>query len=100
MGAGILVSLTWFFIAAAHLIILGVLYPILLYRQKYGTLRYWKDQGWIDYRPVARCRRCGHFQKLAGPEDPGRSACEACGAPRPAPRVGLRAVWPPWGQPG
>ena len=35
-----------------------------LYRWKYGTYRFWKDLGWIDYRPVARCAYCGHFQKL------------------------------------
>jgi hypothetical protein len=80
MGIGILVSWKWFFIAAAHLIILGVLYPIFLYWRKYGTLRYWKDQGFIDYRPVARCRHCGHFQKLAGAEPLARCTCEACGA--------------------
>jgi len=94
MGVGVLVSLKLFWIAVAHLIILGILYPVFLYRRQYGTLRYWKDQGWIDYRPVARCRRCGHFQKLAGPADLGRTACEACGAMLPEPRTGLRAFWP------
>jgi len=94
MGVGILVSLKLFFIAVAHLIILGVLYPVFLYRRKYGTLRYWKDQGRIDYRPVARCRVCGHYQKLASSADLGRVACEACGANLPEPRTGLLTFWP------
>jgi len=94
MGAGILVSLKLFWIAVAHLIILGVLYPVFLYRRKYGTLRYWKDQGWIDYHPVARCRRCGHYQKLASHADLVRAACEACGANLPEPRSGLLTSWP------
>ncbi|OGR30598.1 MAG: hypothetical protein A2139_04330 [Desulfobacca sp. RBG_16_60_12] len=100
MGVGILVSLKLFFIAVAHLIILGVLYPVFLYRRKYGTLRYWKDQGWIAYRPVARCPRCGHFQKLASHADLGRGACEACGAKLPEPRTGLWGSRPPGAQKG
>jgi ribosomal protein S27AE len=100
MGVGILVSLKLFFIAVAHLIILGVLYPVFLYRRKYGTLRYWKDQGWIDYRPVARCPRCGHFQKLASHADLDRGACEACGAKLPEPRTGLWGSRPPGAQHG
>lgn len=94
MGVGILVSLKLFFIAVAHLIILGVLYPVFLYRRKYGTLRYWKDQGWIDYRPVARCPLCGHFQKLTSHADLGRGDCEACGAKLPEPKTGLPTSWP------
>ncbi|MBM4301879.1 MAG: SdpI family protein [Deltaproteobacteria bacterium] len=94
MGVSILLSAKLFFIAVAHLIILGILYPVFLYRRKYGTLRYWKGQGWIDYRPMARCARCGHFQKLASYADLGRGACEACGAKLPEPRAGLRASWP------
>ena len=100
MGAGILVSLKLFFIAVAHLIILGVLYPVFLYRRKYGTLRYWKDQGWIDYHPVARCALCGHFQRLAGHADLDRGACEACGAKRPEPRTAPLAAWPPGAKKG
>jgi len=95
MGVGILVSLKLFCIAVAHLIILGVLYPVFLYRRKYGTLRYWKDQGWIDYRPVARCSRCGHFQKLASHADLDRGVCEACGVKLSEPRTGLLASRPP-----
>ena len=71
MGAGILVSWKLFWIAVAHLIILGILYPVFLYRRKYGTLRYWKDQGWIDYRPVARCRCLRPFSKAGQPRRPG-----------------------------
>jgi hypothetical protein len=80
MGVGALWSGKIFFISLAHLIILGILYPIYLYRRKYGTLRVWKETGWVDYRPVARCRRCRHWQKL---EDAGKLAgshCEVCGA--------------------
>ena len=95
MGAGILVSFKLFWIAVAHLIILGILYPVFLYRRKYGTLRYWKDQGWIDYHPVARCRVCGHYQKLASNNDLGRAACEACGADLPEPKTGLLKSWLP-----
>jgi hypothetical protein len=98
MGVGILVSLKFFLIAVAHLIILGVFYPVFLYRRKYGTLRYWKDQGWIDYHPVARCRLCGHCQKLTGPEDLDRGACESCGAKLRQPGRGLPASWPPEGK--
>ena len=94
MGVGILVSLKLFFIAVAHLIILGILYPVFLYRRKYGTLRYWKDHGWIDYRPVARCQHCGHFQKLASHADLDQGACEACGAKLPEPKTGLLTSWP------
>jgi ribosomal protein S27AE len=94
MGSGILVSLKLFWIMVAHLIILGVLYPVFLYRRKYGTFRYWKDQGWIDYHPVARCPVCGHYQKLASHADLGRAACEACGAGLPEPQTGLLSFWP------
>jgi hypothetical protein len=78
MGMGALISWKFFFIMVAHLVILGILYPIFLYRRKYGTLRYWKDVGWIDYRPVARCR-CGHFQKLGDAAAFTETPCEACG---------------------
>jgi hypothetical protein len=94
MGAGILVSLKLFFISLAHLIILGVIYPVFLYRRKYGTFRYWKDQGWIDYHPVARCPLCGHFQKLAGPGDLDQAMCEVCGAKLSDPQTGLLISWP------
>ena len=79
MGLGILVSWKFFFIGLAHLIILGLLYPIYLYRLKYGTLKYWKDVGWIDYRPVARCRQCGQLRKLGDAESLKEARCEACG---------------------
>jgi hypothetical protein len=78
-------------VAVALLIIWSIGFPMLLYRRKYGTLRFWKDHGWIDYRPVARCALCGHFQKLASHADLARSACEACGAKLPGPGTGLRA---------
>lgn len=77
--------------AVAVLIIWSIGFPMLLYRRKYGTLRFWKDHGWIAYRPVARCAHCGHFQKLAGHADPAQGSCEACGAKLPETGTGLRA---------
>lgn len=78
MGLGALISWKFFAIAGAHFIILGILYPVYLYRRKYGTLRYWKDLGWIDYHPVSRCPHCGHFQKLGEAALLTGSKCEAC----------------------
>jgi hypothetical protein len=95
MGVTVLISWRAFWISTAHLVGLSCLYTVILYRWKYGTWRFWKDHGWIAYRPVARCVHCGHFQKLASHADLGRDACEACGAKRPEPRIGLRALWPP-----
>jgi hypothetical protein len=80
MGAGAWFSWKIFFISTAHLVILGILYPIYLYRRKYGTLRYWKDTGWLDYRPVAKCPNCGYLQKLNLTGTPEIIACEACGS--------------------
>jgi hypothetical protein len=79
MGLGPLISWKFFIIALIHLVVLGILYPVYLYRRRYGTWRYWKDQGWTDFRPVVRCRHCGHFQKLSFGDDPGACRCEACG---------------------
>lgn len=81
MGGGILISWKLFWIAVAHLIILGILYPVWLYRRKYGTLHFWKDTGWKDYYPVARCAHCGHYQKLPGAAALSGSRCESCGKP-------------------
>jgi len=81
MGLGALVSWKFVFIALAHLIILGVLYPVYLYRRKYGTLRFWKDVGWLDYHPVARCRGCGHWQKLPEAAALAGARCESCQRP-------------------
>jgi ribosomal protein S27AE len=91
MGVTVLISWRAFWISTAHLVGLSCLYTVILYRWKYGTWRFWKDHGWIDYRPVARCAHCGHFQKLASHADLARSACEACGAKLPEPGTGLRA---------
>jgi len=52
----------------------------------------------IDYRPVARCRVCGHFQNLASHAGLGQTACEAWGAGLPEPRTGLLTSWPPGAQ--
>jgi hypothetical protein len=79
MGVTALISWRAFLISAAHLVGLSCLYTGLLYRWKYGTWRFWKDQGWIEYRPVARCRHCGHFQKLPYAADVAECRCEACG---------------------
>ena len=96
MGITVLISWRAFWISTAHLVGLSCLYTAILYRWKYGTWRFWKGAGWIDYRPVARCRLCGHFQKLASHADLGQAACEACGAKLPDPDIRLRALWPPW----
>jgi len=79
MGIGALVSWKIFFISVAHLIILGILYPVYLYRRKYGTLRYWKDSGCLDYRPVVKCPHCGCLQKLNLPGNPEGITCKGCG---------------------
>jgi hypothetical protein len=83
MGVTILISWRAFLVSTAHLVGLSCLYTVLLYRWKYGTFRFWKDLGWIDYRPVVRCRHCGHFQKLEDYSELPAAVCEACGlAPR------------------
>jgi hypothetical protein len=79
MGITVLISWRAFWISAAHLIGLSCLYTVLLYRWKYGTYRFWKEIGWIDYRPVARCAHCGHFQKLRDENEAPVATCEACG---------------------
>ncbi len=94
MGITALISWRAFWISTAHLVGLSCLYTAILYRWKYGTWRFWKAAGWIDYRPVGRCRVCGHFQKLASHADLGQAACEACGADLPEPRTGLLTFWP------
>ena len=81
MGLWALFSWKFFFVALAHLIILGILYPIYLYRRKYGTLRFWKDMGWLDYHPVARCPGCGHWQKLPDAAALAGARCESCQRP-------------------
>ena len=79
MGITVLFSWRAFFISTAHIIGLSCLYTVLLYRWKYGTFRFWKDLGWIDYRPVVRCRHCGHLQKLQRDPDLADVVCESCG---------------------
>lgn len=80
MGVGTWASWKIFFISMAHLLVLGLLYPLYLYRRKYGTLRYWKDTGWPGCRPMAKCGQCGFLQKLGGPEDLTRASCPECGS--------------------
>lgn len=79
MGVTALISWRAFFISTAHLVGLSCLYPALLYRWKYGTFKFWKAPGWIDYRPMGRCRHCGHLQKLPFGGDQAACTCEACG---------------------
>jgi hypothetical protein len=81
MVMGVMVLFSWraFLISTAHLIGLSCLYTVLLYRWKYGTWRFWKDIGWIDYHPVVRCAHCGHFQKLRDEAELPAASCEVCG---------------------
>lgn len=81
MGIGAFVSLPAFFIATALMILICFIYPWRLYRQKYGTGKTWRDQGWLDYRPVAKCRHCGHLQNLGYDRDPLLTNCQACSLP-------------------
>ncbi|AEB10304.1 SdpI family protein [Desulfobacca acetoxidans] len=83
LGMGLGAFISWQVFIAATVVLLGVSLgcPMVIYYRKYGTLRFWKDQGWIAYHPVVRCRHCGHYQKL--PDDAALSTaqCEACGRP-------------------
>jgi hypothetical protein len=79
MGITVLISWRAFYISTAHLLGLSCLYTVLLYRWKYGTWRFWKDIGWIDYHPVVRCTHCGHFQRLRDETELDVAICEACG---------------------
>ncbi|MFA4902990.1 MAG: hypothetical protein WC600_09605 [Desulfobaccales bacterium] len=79
MAGAVLVTAFAFFVAVALLILISLLLPIYLYRRKYGTLLFWKDIGWIDYRPVVRCSHCGHTQKLEDDQHLERAICEVCG---------------------
>jgi len=88
MGVTALISWRAFGISAAHLLGLSCLYTVLLYRWKYGTWRFWRDLGWTDYRPVARCPHCGHFHKLESHEHLAQANCPECGG-------GLKRIsWP------
>jgi len=95
MGITALISWRAFWVSTAHLVGLSCLYTVILYRLKYGTWRFWKAAGWSDYRPVGRCRACGHFQNLDSHAGLGRARCEACGATLPEPGTGLLTSWPP-----
>ncbi len=100
MGVTALISWRALLISTAHLIGLTCLYTVLLYRWKYGTWRFWKDLGWIDYRPVVRCTHCGHFQKLRDESELPVAVCEACGHLARSQQLGghpllvqLRTLW-------
>jgi hypothetical protein len=75
----VLVSALAFYISLALFLIVCLVHPLYFYRRKYGTLNFWKDVGWIDYRPVVRCRHCGHLQKLKDAANLPAAVCEACG---------------------
>jgi hypothetical protein len=79
MGLGAALHWLLFWIATAALLLWCLGYPLYGYRRKYGTLRYWKDSGWMDYRPVVRCLHCGHFQKLRDDGELPVAICENCG---------------------
>ena len=98
MGVTVLISWRAFLISTAHLVGLSCLYTVILYRWRYGTWRFWKGRGWINYHPVARCRVCGHLQKLDSAADLVHGACQACGAKLPNPRIGIKALLPRWPQ--
>jgi hypothetical protein len=95
MGVTVLISWRAFWISTAHLVGLSCLYTVILYRWKYGTWRFWKETDRLHFNPVARCRQCGHLQKLAMAQDLPRSLCAACGVRLPDPRIGVAALWPP-----
>jgi uncharacterized membrane protein len=78
-GLGVLLSWTLFIVSFIALIALDILFPLFLYHRKYGTWRYWKDTGWLEYRPAAQCSQCGHIQKLQDAEALAGAHCEACG---------------------
>ncbi len=82
-GMGLWALLYWrlFFVALAHFIVLAILYPVFLYWRKYGTLRYWKDGTCLGYHPMARCRGCGHWQKLPEAGALASARCESCQSP-------------------
>ena len=79
IAVAVLVSAIAFYIALALFFIVSMVYPIYLYQRKYGTLQFWKDVGWVDYRPVVRCMHCGHLQKLRDEAQLTVTICEACG---------------------
>ena len=64
IAVAVLFSAIAFYLTLALFFIVSMVYPIYCYRQKYGTLEFWKDVGWTGYRPVVRCSHCGHMQKL------------------------------------
>ncbi len=81
MGLWALLYQRLFFVALAHFIVLGILYPIFLYRRKYGTLRYWKNGTRLGYHPMVRCRHCRHLQKLPEAAALATARCESCQQP-------------------
>jgi predicted membrane channel-forming protein YqfA (hemolysin III family) len=81
MGLSALISFPAFLAASGLLIVGCIAYPWQVYRKKYGTSRYWKDNGWMAYHPVALCQHCGHLQNLAHDRELPGARCKACGLP-------------------
>jgi hypothetical protein len=79
IAVAVLISAIAFYSALALFFIVSMVYPLYLYRRKYGTLQFWKEVGWVDYRPVVRCLHCGHLQKLRDAAQLTVTTCEACG---------------------
>ena len=79
MALGALSSWWFFWIATGVLLIWSLGYPPYVYHRKYGTLRYWKDIGCVDYRPAVRCPHYGHLQMLQEDSELPVASCAACG---------------------
>jgi hypothetical protein len=79
LAVAVLFSTIAFYLTLALFFMVSMLYPMYCYRQKYGTLEFWKDVGWTGYRPVVRCSHCGHLQKLTDEAQLPAAICEACG---------------------
>ena len=80
MGLGALWYMPLFVASVIAVVVLGIFYPLFLYQRKYGTWHYWKDIGWKQYRPAARCPHCGHIQRLNDAGELAVAHCQSCGA--------------------
>jgi hypothetical protein len=50
------------------------------YAARYGTGRTWNaGGGWEGYRPMAKCRACGHLTRLNSPDELATRRCDECG---------------------
>lgn len=75
-------SLGWiFFVLLALLTVIASIFGARnIYQKKYGTLRYCKGPGSMDYRPVACCAKCGHLQNLDSAASLAGARCDSCSA--------------------